>query len=106
MKQLFRPRLKFALWLLIAIVAVMIMAGTIFAAGEQLQRGATESGGSTHSSNGLVMRDVIGQAAVGSSVVNGMGLCSGFGCGAGAAVKPDEADQRELFMPAIQNTGN
>jgi hypothetical protein len=117
MKQLLNQRFKFTLWFVIAVVVVMLVTGTVFAAGEQLQRGAVESGGSTHSSNGLVMRDVIGQAAVGSSIApSGVGLCSGFGCNAVGNTgtdKPDQPDdpdkpgesQQEIFMPSIQNKG-
>ena len=106
MKQLFNTRQRVALWVAMAVVGVMISAGTIFAAGEQLERGVVLSGGSTRSSNGYVMRDVIGLWASGSDIASsGAGLCSGFGCDVRSNATPDEPDEPDmmLFMPQIEH---
>jgi hypothetical protein len=117
MKQLSNKRLRVTLWLLLAIVLVVMTAGTLFAAGEQLERSAILSGGSTRSSNSFVMRDVVGLWAAGSDIApSGAGLCSGFGCDVHSNVAPDDPDdpedpddpddpddpQLELFMPQVE----
>lgn len=104
MKQQSNKRWRFALWLLVAAALVVMTAGVIYAAGEELERGAVLSGGSTRSSNGFVMRDVIGLPVAGSDIApNGAGLCSGFGCDArvkGGPVEP--GDDVKLFMPKLR----
>ncbi len=118
MKQLAKKRLRFALWVVVAMMFVIMSAGTLFAAGEQLGRGATLSGGNTRSSNGFIMRDVIGLYVAGSSIspASGLGLCSGFGCTVHSNVAPDNPEDpndpgepddpndpsMKLFMPKIE----
>jgi hypothetical protein len=104
MRRGFNLRLRFAVWLVVTVALVMMAVGTLFAAGEQLPRGAILSGGSTRSSNGFVMRDVIGLGVAGGDIAaNGTGLCSGFGCAARTKAEPDEPDEPdlELFLPQI-----
>ena len=108
MKLRSNKRLKFTLWVAIAIVLVLMSAGVLFAAGEELERGAVLSGGSTHSSNGFVMRDVIGLWVAGSDISSssGVGLCSGFGCDTRSNDEPDDPDGPDddvkLYMPKLR----
>ncbi len=104
MKQQSNKRWRFALWMLVAAALVVMTAGVIYAAGEELERGAVLSGGSTRSSNGFVMRDVIGLWAAGSDIApNGTGLCSGFGCESRIDSGPEEpSDDVKLFMPKLR----
>lgn len=107
MKTNKNQRLRLALRVVVAAALVLMTAGTLFAAGEQLPRSAILSGGSTHSSNGYTIRDQIGLWASGSSIApNGLGLCSGFGCTARVNVTPDGPDDTpQLFIPRVQTQG-
>ena len=92
MQRLSDKRLKVALWVVLAMALVVLTVGTLYAAGEELERGAVLSGGGTWVAGGLVLRDVIGSTAAGGSIAGGMSLCSGFGCDVRTNVEPDDPD--------------
>ena len=99
-----KKRVKFALWILLAMLLVMTTAGTIFAAGEQLQRSSVVSGGGTTSSGGFTLMSTAGLSVAGSDIASGgAGLCSGFGCNSRSSVRPKETEL-ELFMPAVNKS--
>ena len=108
MKQRTNKRLKFTLWVAIAMILVMMTAGVLFAAGEQLERGAVLSGGSTSSAGGFTLRSTAGLPVAGSDISSssGAGLCSGFGCSSRSDSGPDDPggpdDDVKLYMPKLR----
>jgi hypothetical protein len=104
MKVASKKRVKFALWVLVALVLVMTTAGTIFAAGEQLERSSVVSGGGTTSSGGFTLMATAGLPVAGSDIASdGVGLCSGFGCNSRSSGSPEETEL-ELFMPSVNKS--
>jgi hypothetical protein len=117
MQRLSNTRWRLALWVVLALALVVMTMGTLYAAGEELERGAVLSGGSTHGSGNYIMRDVIGLTAAGAyiSSSSGVGLCSGFGCESRSNFEPDDPDDpdpdptpdptpdpdEQIFMPQI-----
>ena len=104
MKVASKKRVKFTLWVLLAVLLVMMTAGTIFAAGEQLQRSSVVSGGGTTSSGGFTLMSTAGLSVAGSDIAaGGAGLCSGFGCNSRSSSGPEQ-QELELFMPAVNKS--
>jgi hypothetical protein len=99
--------------LAIVLVLVMVAAGTLYAAGEQLQRSTIGgSGGSVTAANGSTVQSVIG-ASIGGSVIagsSGLGLCSGFGCetrrdsgdDGGGGGGGGGSSSKKIYLPAVQ----
>lgn len=67
----------------VLITAVLLSVGLAAAVGELLPRSLVSSGGGVVNQSGAGLHSAIGQPVVGA-VQNGLTLCSGFLCGAGA----------------------
>jgi hypothetical protein len=80
------------------LAAVFLFFGVVLAACEGMPRALVGSGGGAVSGDGLRLRAAIGQPMAGV-VENGITLCSGFLCGAGAPA--DRAEQHTLYLPLV-----
>jgi len=87
------------LGLVTALLVLLLSLGVALAAGEQLGRTLTGSGGGQVGQNGLSLHSAIGQPAAGL-VENELTLCSGFLCGPRGPLIVD-GDDYDLYLPLI-----
>lgn len=80
------------------LLALSIAAGTAMGAGEQIRRAAVVSSGGAYSAGSLRHHGGVGQPAVGA-VRNGVMLCSGLHCGAGAPAAVEPPAGNRLYLP-------
>jgi hypothetical protein len=84
--------------LLVALTAVLLSVGLVFAGGDMLPRSLVSSGGGMVSQSGYTLHSAIGQPVVGA-VQNEATLCSGFLCGADAP--PVTGGDYHIYLPAM-----
>jgi hypothetical protein len=77
----------YARFALIGLLAGLLFAGLIFAAGETIPRSAVTGGGGTLSASGVALQAAVGQPVAGA-VGSATTLCSGLICGAGVSAPP------------------
>ena len=95
----------------LALALVLVAAGTLYAAGEQLQRSIIGGSGSLATApDGSTLQSVVGSPIGGSTIASssGFGLCSGFGCetrsesGDGGDDGGGGSSGKTLYLPAVQ----
>jgi hypothetical protein len=102
-------------WTAVAFVLVisMLLAGTLLAAGESINRSAINSGGGSVNSGDVQLQASLGQPFAGTvSVGDNQSLCGGLFCGAGVPdtpappdpdPDPDPDPQNTIYLPTIKN---
>jgi uncharacterized repeat protein (TIGR01451 family) len=98
MKRIRKRRAAQSLGAVGAAVALLALVVTVLAAGERLPRSLVGSGGGRTTTGSVTLRSAIAQPVAGV-VRDGIGLCSGFLCGAGTLIGPVDS-----IPPAITAT--
>ena len=99
MKRIRNRRAAYSMGAVGAAVALLALVVTALAAGEQLPRSLVGSGGGRVTTGTVTLRSAIAQPVAGA-VRDGVGLCSGFLCGAGTLTGP--ADSTPPTVTATQ----
>lgn len=89
---------------LIGLLAGMLFAEMLFAAGETIPRSAVTGGGGAVSAGNVALRAAIGQPAAGA-VGDAPTLCSGIICGPGVSASPPmpgPSPSEKLFLPIVK----
>jgi hypothetical protein len=93
-----KKRISFRL-VLACLLLLLLGFGVVWAGGEALPRSLISAGGGLVTQGDLVLQTATGQPVAGA-VDNGLVLCSGYWCGAGAPITEPPAGHA-LFLPTI-----
>ena len=93
-----RTRKKRVWWPVVLLIALLLMAGLVMAAGEMMPRSLVSSGGGIVGDAGYGLHSAVGQPVAGA-VQNDLTLCSGYLCAADAPLSPAPGDDHLLYLP-------